>query len=300
MDGLVAPAHSSSVLPPASDVVAEVPEVVGQVSLAKTAAPATGVIDGVVTEVPVVRDLVPADTATSVTQPVLVHVDTAVAPVTSTAEKAIAPVAEAVVPVVEVVDPVVEAVSPVVEPVVDTVRPVTDPVIEVVPPVVKPVVQPAPDQVTDLAPAVLELVEVGASETPSTAPRTAAKATESAKTLSQDVRGKPSTAAAASRVEPAVVNTGFASVAAGGYYALPETPSIVLDGLTSVGSSHSSVVGADAGAAASISAGAGSGVLAADVSGLLSLDASSSAGQVAADQADLPLEPAFDLGSTPD
>lgn len=118
--------------PPAvSDLVSNVPEFVGDLSVSETVEPVTNVVDSTLDQVPVVNSVLPPDTTTGIIQPVLETVDSAVAPV-------IAPVQHVVTPVVEVLDPVVETLDPVVELVDPIVKPIVDPVVDVVDPVVKP------------------------------------------------------------------------------------------------------------------------------------------------------------------
>lgn len=105
---------SAAVHPSVSKLVGSIPEVIGDLSVVETVAPVTGVINATVPQMPVVNQVLPGDTATAVTQPVLEAVDTQLEPI-------LAPVGQAVTPVVEALDPVTEVVDAVVEPAVPVI-----------------------------------------------------------------------------------------------------------------------------------------------------------------------------------
>lgn len=120
-----------------SGVVGKVSDLDGGVSAVRLVAPVAGVVDSTLSQVPVVNNVLPADAVTSVTQPLLEPADTALSPV-------LTPVGEVIEPVLDVVNPVIDAVDPVLE-VVDPIIEVIDPVVEVVDPVVDPIAPTAPE-----------------------------------------------------------------------------------------------------------------------------------------------------------
>ncbi|MDQ0733916.1 hypothetical protein [Arthrobacter agilis] len=116
-------------LPVAPDLVAQLPQVLGQP--ARTVlVPVTSTVDDLVAQVPIVRSVVPAGTVTDVTSPVVGIVDGTVGGVTTPVLEAVAPVTEAISPVVDVVVPLPDLVPPVeaVVPLPDAVAPVAQPV----------------------------------------------------------------------------------------------------------------------------------------------------------------------------
>lgn len=114
------PGTQGAVQPSVADLVGSVPEVVGNLSAVETVAPLTELVDSTVSQVPVINQVLPVDTATAITQPVLETVDSGLAPV-------LAPVEQSLTPVVEVLDPVAGVVDSVIVPVV-TAPPVPVPV----------------------------------------------------------------------------------------------------------------------------------------------------------------------------
>lgn len=135
-------------LPRVTEIASSVPAVVSEGSVVHTAAPVSGVVGSTLSQVPVVSDVVPADSITSFTQPLLETVDTAIAPVVPPVAGVLEPVTDLVDPVLDVVDPVVEVANPIVDHILDPVTDVVDPVIDPAGPITD-VIDPV-DPITDV------------------------------------------------------------------------------------------------------------------------------------------------------
>lgn len=281
-----------------SDVVGSVPDVVGSVSVAEVVGPVSNLVDSTVSQVPVVNQVLPGDTAAAVTQPVLETVDSAVAPVLAPVERALSPVIDTLEPVTEVADSVVQPIAPALPVPVDVPRPVEEPVVEE-PSVAMPDIEHAePIERPELTPAAVQ--EPGATQLPDEAAAGADTGTATAAPdvpdalVTSDNQGSQSHAAV--KHEAALVASGAAPSSFDSYFALPEMPTLTAG--SAAGNTGNSALSSSPGSAAS-SAGSG-GVGAADAVDAWRFDAIPGA-TTSVNAASTLLEgPVFDPGSTPD
>lgn len=292
----VAEAHTTpaAVHPSVSSLVGSVPGVVGSLNAVETVAPVTGLIDATVSQVPIVNQVLPNDTVTAVTQPVLEAVDTTLAPV-------LEPVGEVVTPVVEALDPVTDVVDAVIEPVAPVVA------------VPTPVEVPAPVHASQPeVPAVTPMpVASQTDEEPSVSPGAEFPATraDDERKISEEVPPAP---AASERSHPGIRGPSEGTndqtplpqlhdVAppslAGAHYALPELPTVA-SGKATGDSAGSGLPTSAPGSSANSGAGSGAGVADAVLRVNITLALGNSSSYDAANA--LLQSPTFDPGSTPD
>lgn len=315
-DSSAPPSNQVVHLPQVTEIASSVPALVNEASVARTVAPVTGVVDSTLSQVPVVSEVVPADTITSVTQPVLGTVDTAIDPV-------LPPVAEVLEPVTDLVDPIVDPVIDVVDPVIDVVDPVidvVDPVTDVADPVhpgidpvdpVNPVPEPV-DVVQSPAPTVPfepgtagGIISIGDGARDNvTEPATDSRASSRLDAAVSDQANGPAGSSKAPETVLSIVR--FADdyrapvSSTGSAHHVAEAPGLAfMDGQAKVLVFDSSAGDAGLSASSSGSAGSGGSGAAESLSSydlVPSLAVSSQYGSSAA----LPLNPTFDPGSTPD
>lgn len=151
--------HLSSV----SDITSSVPSAIGELNLAETVAPLTGTVDSLASQTPIVNSVLPADVATTVTQPALGAIDAIAAPVLQVPQNVVSPLIETLDPVVRVTGPVLAVVDgtldSLIPPLANTVEVVLRPGDEVaadsgIPPA-KTSPDPAATPVTGSSPTVL-------------------------------------------------------------------------------------------------------------------------------------------------
>jgi hypothetical protein len=301
----VAPASSSQRMtdaPAVSEIVSDVPDAIGGISVVDAVAPVTTVVDSVVAQVPVANAVVPQGTTTAVTQPVLESVDFVAAPVLPPAEQVVAPVVEVLVPVAETVDPVVEVVEPIVKPVIDPVVDVVEPVVKPAVPVVtlpepvdvvEAVPAPAPAEPSDADPQLSENEEVApASATPVRPSVDAPSSTQSVLL--------PQALFAAEVAEESAAGAGGGSSAQGAVHVLQGVPDLASADLQHpAGSLRATAGSATAGATGAGSTGSGT-PYAAEARFSFDFDLSSTGPSQPDYAAALPTGPTFNPGSTPD
>lgn len=290
-------------LPSVSNIISSVPAVVGNLSVAKTVAPVTAVADTTLSQVPVVSTIVPEGTATSLTQPLLGTVDATIAPVLPPVQQVLTPVVDAVVPAAEVLDPVVNVLKPVVDPVLGHVPATTGPLTSS--PITKsatPEIQAStpilPSQTGDAgASTAAPVVVPSEADAPTGQASTASSSADQASTASSSAApGSHLTNMTPTRAfigfsQPLMaktfLNSNVPSSQASEHE--PETPAPY--GLTAAG------IGAGAGLSGSTAQG---GPGPADVPSTFDFLPFLAAESLPGRSAALPLNPAFDPGSTPD
>lgn len=320
----VAPTPSEPVgeRPGVSDLVSSVPEFIGNLSVSETVAPITNVVDSALSQVPVVNDVLPSGTVTTITQPVLETVDSAVAPVLPPVQQVVSPVVEVLDPIVETVDPVVDVVDPVVKPIVSPVADVVEPIVDPAPPVVDrldlvDVVEPvlpeaAPAVPTDpAASSSTGDTEAGGTGTIGEARgEVAAGVTVAASEPSSlDERSPRAQTAVAGPVrltdgpsEQANMSSPSSQIAhhQGARYNVQEAPQLVLADAQPMADSLGSPASASGTGGASSGSSSSGGMGAADTTAFFDFELSSAVSPQSGYSAALPQGPTFDPGSTPD
>lgn len=260
-----------------SGLIGSAPLIGEDLSVAAALTPVTRTVDATLAQVPVVNSLVPSGTATSLTQPLLAGVDSAVAPLH-----------EALTPVVTALDPVVSPVADVLDPVVDQLAPVAP--------------GSGAGEVDVLDPVLID----GVPGSPSAAGLPSGPGTDAAETAESLLAGSLASESASMPPLSGPVDSPVGASAAamrpsgvwlygsGSQPLMAPVPSPLTDpgGLPAVS--------AGAGAAAAGSSGSGGKGAAAVTPSSFHLDLSSLASVQSGYSASLQLGPAFDPGSTPD
>lgn len=258
-----------------SGFIGSAPLIGEDLSVAAALTPVTRTVDATLAQVPVVNSLVPSGTATSLTQPLLAGVDSAVAPLH-----------EALTPVVTALNPVVSPVADVLDPVVDQLAPIAP--------------GSGAGEVDVLDPALID----GVPGSPSVPELLSGSGTDAAETAESLLAGSLGSGSASMPPLFGPANSPVGAPAAamrpswlygsGAQPLMAPVPSPLTDpgGLPAVS--------AGAGAASAGSSGSGGKGAAAVTPSSFDLDLSSLASVQSGYSASLQLGPAFDPGSTPD